>query len=46
VEVIGASPAKECEREIYMDIRWNDRKLAVPLSQIEAADGILLKIRF
>lgn len=35
VEVIDISPADECVRVIYMDIQWNDRKLAVPLSQLE-----------
>ena len=38
VEVLGTSPAEECEREIYVDIRRNDRKLAVPLSQIDGID--------
>ena len=38
VEVLGTSPAEECEREIYVDIRLNDRKLAVPLSQLEGID--------
>lgn len=39
VEVLEISPAEECEREIYVDIKWNDRKLAVPLSQLE---GIMI----
>jgi hypothetical protein len=38
VEVLGTSPAEECEREILVDIKWNDRKLAVPLSQLEGID--------
>jgi hypothetical protein len=38
VEVLGISPAEECEREIYVDIRWKDRKLAVPLSQLKGID--------
>lgn len=38
VEVLGTSPAEECEREIFVDIKWNDRKLAVPLSQLEGID--------
>lgn len=38
VEVLGISPAEECEREIFVDIKWNNRKLAVPLSQIEGID--------
>lgn len=35
VEVLDISPAEECEKEIFVDIMWNNRKLAVPLSQIE-----------
>ncbi len=35
IEVLGISPADECDREIYMDIQWNDRKIAVPLFQLE-----------
>ncbi|MBM9521242.1 calcium-binding protein [Desulforhopalus vacuolatus] len=38
VEVLEISPAEECEREIFIDIKWNNRKLAVPLSQIEGLD--------
>jgi len=38
VEVLGISPAEDCEREIYVDIKWNDRKLAVPLSQLEGIE--------
>jgi hypothetical protein len=38
VEVLGTSPAEECESEIFVDIKWNNRKLAVPLSQIEGID--------
>lgn len=38
MEVLGTSPAEECEREIFVDIKWNDRKLAVPLSQLEGID--------
>lgn len=34
VQVIGISPAEDCETEIFVDIRWNDRELAVPLSQL------------
>ena len=38
VKVLGTSPAEECEREIFVDIKWNDRELAVPLSQLEGID--------
>jgi hypothetical protein len=38
VDVQGISPVEECETEIFVAIRWNDRKLAVPLSQLEGID--------
>jgi hypothetical protein len=38
VKVLGTSPVEECETEIYVDIKWNDRKLAVPLSQLKGID--------
>lgn len=38
VEVLGTSPAEECETEIYVDIKWNDGTLGVPLSQLEGID--------
>jgi len=38
VEVLDASPADECEKEIFVDISWNNRLLAVPLSQLEGID--------
>ncbi len=37
VEVVGMAPEEECEHEMFVLVRWNDRKLAVPLSQL---DGI------
>jgi ADP-ribosylglycohydrolase len=33
VFVLGTAPTEDCEREIFVDISWNDRQLAVPLSQ-------------
>jgi hypothetical protein len=38
VEVISMGPEDECEREMFVVIRWMDRELAVPLVQIEGID--------
>ncbi|MDM8551174.1 calcium-binding protein [Desulfobacterales bacterium HSG2] len=38
VVVSDAAPAEECEREMFVDIEWGDRKLSVPLSQLEGVD--------
>ena len=35
VEVIGMAPEQECEREMFVMIRWEREGLAVPLSQLE-----------
>jgi len=35
VEVISMASADECEREMFVTIRWMERELAVPLAQIE-----------
>jgi len=35
VNVLGTSPAEECEKEIFVDINWNNSQLSVPLSQLE-----------
>ncbi|MCB1194407.1 MAG: calcium-binding protein [Leptospiraceae bacterium] len=35
VEVTDISPAEDCEREIFVEIKWNDRKLSVPLTQLK-----------
>jgi len=35
VEVTGMAPADECEHDMLIEIQWQGRKLAVPLSQIE-----------
>ena len=37
VEVVGMVPEDECEREMFVTIRWEKRKFGVPLSQL---DGI------
>ncbi len=34
VDVIGMAPAEECEREMFITIRWERDGLAVPLSQL------------
>jgi hypothetical protein len=41
VEVTGMAPEEECEREMFVMVRWERRGLAVPLAQLEgsAADG-------
>lgn len=35
VEVTGIAPEDECEREMFVMIKWERRGLAVPLSQLE-----------
>lgn len=35
VEVVGMAPEDECEREMFVTIRWEKRKFSVPLSQLE-----------
>ena len=35
VEVVGMAPEDECEREMFVTIRWEKRKFGVPLSQLE-----------
>jgi hypothetical protein len=35
VEVVGMAPEGECEREIFVAIRWEKRKFGMPLSQLE-----------
>ncbi len=34
VEVIGMPDEDECEHEMFVTIRWEDRTIAVPLSQL------------
>lgn len=36
VDVIGMPPEDECEREMFVTIRWDKDGLAVPLSQLKA----------
>jgi hypothetical protein len=35
VDVIGMAPEEECEREMFVTMRWERRGLAVPLAQLE-----------
>jgi Calcium binding len=39
VEVIGMAPGDDCEREMFVEIAWDDDTLTVPLSQLEAPDA-------
>jgi hypothetical protein len=39
VEVVGMPPERECEREMFVSIRWGKRKLAVPLAQLKVVDA-------
>ncbi len=34
VDVLGLAPAEECEREIFVMMRWEQDGLGVPLSQL------------
>lgn len=38
IEVVGIAIEEECEHEIFVDVLWNERKLAVPLVQICPVD--------
>ncbi len=35
VDVLGMAPEEECEREVFVGMRWEREGLAVPLSQLE-----------
>jgi hypothetical protein len=35
VEVTGMAPEDECEHDMLVEMQWQGRKLAIPLSQIE-----------
>ncbi|MEW5802055.1 MAG: calcium-binding protein [bacterium] len=35
VEVTGMAPEDECEHDMLVEIQWQGRNLAIPLSQIE-----------
>jgi len=38
VEVTGMAPDEDCEHDMFVDVRWQRRRLAVPLSQLEGID--------
>ncbi len=38
VEVVGMASGDECEHEMFVEIRWKSRELAVPLSQLEGVE--------
>jgi hypothetical protein len=39
VEVIGMPTGDECDREMFVMIRWGKRRLAVPLAQLEVIEA-------
>ena len=40
VDVIGMAPEKECQREMFVMIRWEKDGLGVPLSQLTAIKSV------
>ncbi|MEL7062764.1 MAG: calcium-binding protein, partial [Bacteroidota bacterium] len=38
VKVTGMADVNECEREMFVTIRWRDDTLAVPLSQLDPGE--------
>lgn len=36
IGVLGMAPESECEREMFVEVAWDDDSLAVPLIQLEA----------
>lgn len=45
VEVIGLPPEDECTREMFVTVRWDKDRLAVPLSQLKPAKNTDAKTR-
>ncbi|MCI5130697.1 MAG: calcium-binding protein [Candidatus Electrothrix sp. EH2] len=39
VKVISEAPAEECEKELFVEVQWKDRQLAVPLSQLSVVEA-------
>jgi Calcium binding len=39
VKVVGMAPTDECEREMFVEIDWEDDRLAIPLSQLESPNA-------
>jgi hypothetical protein len=38
VEVTGMAPEEDCAHDMLVDVQWQGRSLAVPLSQLEGID--------
>src|SRR5262245_22540333 len=38
VQVTGKAPEEECEHEMFVEVTWMDRSLAVPLAQLEPVE--------
>jgi hypothetical protein len=38
VEVTGLAPAEECEHEMFVEVHWQGRHFAAPLSQLQGND--------
>ena len=39
VEVLGMAPESECEREMFVMVKWQGRELAVPLAQLAVIEA-------
>lgn len=39
VDVIAMAPEEECQHDMFIQIRWEGRKLAVPLAQLNGVSG-------
>jgi hypothetical protein len=38
VEVVRMAPENNCEHDMFVQVRWQGRKMAVPLSQLAAVE--------
>jgi len=39
VKAVGMAPEEECESDMFVEIEWKGRRLAVPLAQLEPGDA-------
>lgn len=39
VEAVDLAPEDECTHEVFVEIEWKDRRLAVPLGQLEPVNA-------
>ena len=39
VEVLGMAPESECEREMFVMVKWQGRELGVPLAQVAVVEA-------